>query len=62
MADQSLIDQMTLKKEGGGSFDALKNIGDLRGFSLTVLTYAITLIAVGYVGATIINITNMTGK
>jgi hypothetical protein len=62
MADQSLIDQMTMKKESGGSFDVLKNVGDLQGFGNTVLTYAITLIAIGYVGATIINITNMTGK
>ena len=62
MADQTLIDQATLKKEGGATLDALNNIGDLEGFGYTVLTYAITLIAIGYVGATIINITNMTGK
>ena len=62
MADQSLIDQMTLKKQNGVSFDALNNVGDISGFASSVLTYAITLIAIGYVGATVINITNMSGK
>jgi hypothetical protein len=40
----------------------LKKLGNLEGFAKLVLYYAVALIAIGYIGATTINICNMTGE
>jgi hypothetical protein len=42
--------------------DVLKDLGDVQGFGLSVLYYAVIVVVLGYVGATVVNITNMSGQ
>ena len=60
----SFLDQRRQNIDYGGAvtFNAMKVLGDVPGFLKDVLLYAIVVVALGYIGSTVINITNMSGK
>jgi len=64
MADPSsdtLVEEKQ-KEKAGQDTSFLKDVGNINGFFTTVLTYAVGVLVIGYVGATVINITNLSGK
>jgi len=40
----------------------IQNLGDIQGFGKSAIFYAVVVVILGYVGATVVNITNMTGR
>jgi len=60
----TFLDQRRGELGTGGNFifNNLTSLGDVQGFAIDVVKYAIIVVVLGYVGASVINITNMTGS
>jgi hypothetical protein len=59
----STVEERRDKRDVGDNkfVKSFQNLGDIKGFLVSVVKYAVVVVVLGYVGATVINMTNMSG-